>query len=127
MSLYGMVHGENPVATQLLLILGLSVDDVGRYRDAYLNADGSHIIIYTRNGGGNREEYEDVFEALRQHLKYLRDWDDDFDSTYAYIEFAVPDEFLAFTSSLATGKEPKSVGEKFEETIKRITSMTSHD
>jgi hypothetical protein len=53
MSLYNMVFGQNPIADLLLGILGLTREDVGRFRDAFVSE--GQIAIYTRNGGGNRE------------------------------------------------------------------------
>lgn len=96
MSMYGMLFGDGSRGHVLLLSLGFAkVGDVGRYRDAWLEKgdDGeTRIAIYTRNGGGNREEYESVFEALRKHPLYLFDLDDDFDFTYATIYFSLPEE-----------------------------------
>jgi hypothetical protein len=51
--MYGMLFGQNPQADVILATLGLTRDSVGRFRDAYV-ADGQ-IVVYTRNGGGNRE------------------------------------------------------------------------
>jgi len=53
MSFYNLIFGENPASDVLLATLGLSRDDVGRFRDCFVS-DGK-IVVYTRNGGGNRE------------------------------------------------------------------------
>lgn len=53
MSLYNALFGVNDTAPILLAVLGLKPDAVGRFRDAYI--EGEHIVIHTRNGGGNRE------------------------------------------------------------------------
>lgn len=57
--------------------------DVGRYRDAWVEYDGDALLIrvHTRNGGGNREDYDDG--SMSEHPWYVRDADDDFDYTYA--------------------------------------------
>lgn len=99
----------------------------GRYRDIYLNSDGTKIILYTRNGGGNRPYYTYVFRILRKHPNYIDDYDDDFDSTYAYIVFSVPEKFIALCQSLATGQEPKTIKEKLDETLNEIESMSKED
>lgn len=91
----------------------------GRFRDIYLNRDGTKIILYTRNGGGNREYYEYVFELLRKHPNYLTDYDDDFDNTYAYIEFSVPEAYQDLCRSLSTGENPQTVAEKFNNLFKK--------
>lgn len=54
MSMYGLLHGENSDADLLLAALGLTRNDVGRYRDAWVSEKGE-IAVYTRNGGGNRQ------------------------------------------------------------------------
>lgn len=91
---------------RLMQILNLEIADVGRYRDCYLNHDATEIIIFTRNGGGNRnhyhdseyEECDDCLGCLMQyevpsHPNYLRDEDDNFDGTYALIYYSIPPEY----------------------------------
>lgn len=92
----------------------------GRFRDIYLNEDGTKILLYTRNGGGNRESYPHIFEILAKHPNFLSDCDDDFDCTYCTYEFSVPEKFLELTKSLATGEEPKSISDKFQNLFKEM-------
>lgn len=113
MSLYNMLFEENENADELLKMLKLSRPDFGRYRDVFLNKDGSEIIVYTRCGGGNREEYYYMFDKISKHPCYVRDEDDDYDSTYCYLYFDVPKEHLKRARELATGKEPETISEKF--------------
>ena len=109
MSMYNMIFGENSDADKLLAVLGLTKEDFYRYRDAYLSEDGL-IAVYTRGGGGNRGCYcrdywkEDELNANGHHADsvcvkqeknvehplYVRDQDDDFDSTYATFYFRIP-------------------------------------
>lgn len=93
---------------------------VGRFRNININKDGTKIILYTRNGGGNRESYFYVFDILKHHPNYITDYDDDFDSTYAYIEFSVPKEYQEEIRALSTGEEPKKIGEAFQELFKNM-------
>ena len=102
MSLYNMLFGQNQQADLLLFMLGLTREDVGRFRDAYVSE--GKIMVYTRNGGGNREYYEDVFERLQDHPLYLGDYDDDFDCTYATIEFSFPEEFRQELEAMDSGR-----------------------
>ncbi len=88
--MYNMIFGVNPLANILLSVLGLSQSDFGRFRDAYIY-DGK-IAVYTRCGGGNRDDYSEVFESMKKHQNFLYDEDDDFDSTYATFYFSFPDE-----------------------------------
>jgi hypothetical protein len=55
--LYNMLFGSNPAWPAILATLGLTPNDVGRYRDCYVEKrdDGAyHVVVHTRNGGGNR-------------------------------------------------------------------------
>lgn len=92
MSLYNMLFGMNPDSDKLLSLLGKTQSDFGRFRDAYL-MDGN-IVVHTRCGGGNREDYESVFEEMSAHPWYVNDEDDDYDCTYADIVFKVPDSLM---------------------------------
>lgn len=89
MSLYNMVFGMNPDSDKLLEVLGKTKEDFGRFRNVYME-DG-YIVVHTRNGGGNREDYEDVFDEMSSHPWYSHDEDDSFDCTYANIYFKVPE------------------------------------
>lgn len=89
MSLYNMVMGVHPTANLVLEWLGLDVEDCGRFRDAYITK-GGNVAVFTRCGGGNRDDYEDMFARMRTHPNYLYDEDDDFDSTFATIYFTAP-------------------------------------
>lgn len=128
MSLYNMLHGVNPASGMLLEWLDIDQEDgnysSGRFRDIYLDEKGVKIILYTRNGGGNREEYQELIDHLATHPEYLSDYDDDFDCTYAYIEFSVPKEVKRLAKMLATGEKPKTISQKFEETMKEMDTMT---
>ena len=113
--MYNMLFGENELSEVLLKMLNLTKEDCGRYRDCYLDEKGEKIIVYTRNGGGNREYYEEVFDKLSSHTNYLCDYDDDFDCTYASIEFKVPDKFIEFTKKLVKeGVDTTTGSEKFK-------------
>lgn len=125
MSLYNMMFGENKDAKDLLKMLYLDPDDFGRFRDAYLNADGTKIIVYTRCGGGNREDYEPVFKTMRSHPNYILDSDDNYDETYCYFEFSVPSEFIEQTKAKATGVEPPTIEEKFNDFFKEMEDPNS--
>lgn len=91
MSLYNMIFGMNPDSDKLLSLLGKTKSDFGRFRNVYM--DEGYIVVHTRNGGGNREDYEDVFDEMSEHPWYSHDEDDSFDFTYANIYFKVPDDF----------------------------------
>lgn len=89
MSLYNLLFGMNPNTDLILALLGLRQHDVERFRNCGIDWDSKQITIYTRTGGGNREDYPN--DALVENPSYLSDEDDDFDSTYATYYFKFPD------------------------------------
>jgi hypothetical protein len=113
MSLYNMINGVDPATFFILPMLGEKhPDNYPRFRDCFVgelsNSDENDqfgipqketdttkkvISVYTRIGGGNREDYENQIKELRSHPNYIRDYDDDFDSTFATFQFSVPKEF----------------------------------
>jgi len=103
MSFYNLVFGQNPLSHAILATLKLTTADVGRFRDCFVT-DGK-IAIYTRNGGGNRETYQGIFDKLSKHPNYLYDEDDDFDCTYATIYFKFPEEFAEDLKKLDSGEK----------------------
>lgn len=102
---------------ELLSFLGLTPNDVGRYRDCYLSKDGKTIIVYTRNGGGNRDNYQDVFNQLSSHPNYITDYDDEYDETFASIEFSVPSEYTEQVSLMLKDADTLTGAEKFAEAM----------
>lgn len=141
MSLYNLIHGRNPAAPILLAVLNkVQPIDVGRFRDAWVEADGDQLVIrvHTRNGGGNRECWcepaEDhwclveAIDSMQNHPWYLRDEDDDFDYTYADFYFVVdPAATQAIHSELpellvALAEGPVDVGERWRQAIEAISA-----
>lgn len=97
MSLYNLLFGQNETAPALLALLNQVANlDPPRYRDCYF--DGEYIVVHTRTGGGNREDYELENAAMTEHPWYVDDADDDFDCTYADFRFRPPPEIAATLS-----------------------------
>lgn len=105
------VYGDT--ADIVLATLGLTRSDVGRFRGVYIVDDT--IAVVTRNGGGNREHWDDntpagpdcpcvgCFMNYRVHQlpHYLYDEDDDDDPTYAIIYFEFPPEHAELLKAIA--------------------------
>jgi len=93
MSMYNMLFGVNPFSKVYLALVDLNIESVGRFRDCFIKKEGDElqILVWTRNGGPNREEFAGITETLRANQYYVRDYDDEFDSTYAGYLFKVPD------------------------------------
>lgn len=79
----------NTVDEAILDALGLTKDEIAKYRDAFVTEDG--IVVKARIGGGNREYYEEAIESLRQHPLYRSDEDWHTDRTYALFHFSMPE------------------------------------
>ncbi len=126
MSFYNLVHGVNPLTHGLLAALNIESSAVPRFRDCYWN--GTHIVVYTRTGGGNREYYDSKCDdnpdgpwndTLRSVPGYSHDEDDDSDSTYASFYFT-PTESLrdALAGFQAADATPAQKWEAFLDRLK---------
>lgn len=129
MSMYGLVFDERGATDRgkvLLSILGFTkFSDVGRFRDCWVERaeDGALVIaVYTRNGGGNREECWHADEDLSPptadtaacdcaackanhflpaHELWRSGADDVFDSTYRTEYFNAPEEYEEVLATVA--------------------------
>jgi len=140
MSLYNWLCGKNRLSGVLLQILDIDQGNKwssGRFRDMYLNKDGTKILLYTRNGGGNREHYDEyadnkegmdcscqaccINHQLPKHPNYIKDYDDDFDCTYATVEFSVPEHWVEFFKDIANEETSETGPEKMDKQMELIT------
>lgn len=101
--MFNMLFGKNPLSDMILATLGLTPGDFGRFRDCYIK--DNQICVYTRCGGGNREDYQSVFDEMEKHPCYYDDQDDDFDSTYATFYFSFPAEFAEDLAKLGNDEK----------------------
>lgn len=146
MSLYNAIHGTNPLAGVLLKMLNIGPEDVPRFRDCYF--DGEHIVLYTRTGGGNRDFYENEESCRENHPEYfetenepsgpwnddlrkidgfVRDEDDDYDSTYVNFYFTVPKQFNYLLDKLKSMAQKETQSERWEASINRIKTASPDD
>lgn len=105
------IRGETILMLPMLAMW--PADKYPRYRDCFLgevhrdfrNMDGFGmpmleadkqlcITVYMRIGGWNRDDYTKEISYMRASPFYLKDYDDEFDSTYAMFVFAIPSQFL---------------------------------
>ena len=105
-------------------------------RDCYLAEGGDKVVLFTRNGGGNRDCWKlkgckkDVHDRgcmvfvnseLTKHPEYLRDYDDDYDKTFAYFEFRVPPALKPLAAALVgLGAGKKPAGDRFKALIEKM-------
>lgn len=137
MSLYNMINGVNPATFFFLPMLGKHPDQYPRFRDCFIGtlenseetdqfglpkkktSDEDLISVYTRVGGGNREDYVDEIQELQNMPEYVRDFDDDFDSTFATFIFSVPEKWKDDFEKIRNGDLNK-VSEEYLEQMKRV-------
>lgn len=112
-----MLFGTNPFSGVLLKAIDLNLVDIPRFRDCYLNENGSKIVVYTRTGGGNREDYERENDFLADHPGFISDCDNDFDCTYASFFYEVPEEFRPMIDVLKTMGAEDNPQKKFAQLI----------
>lgn len=120
MSLYNMVFGMNPDSDKLLAILGKTAGDFGRFRNVYVS-DG-YIVVHTRCGGGNRDDYEDVFDEMAEHPWFSHESDCDFDYTYADFFFKLPseDQLLVALQDINHGSKP---GDQWDDLLRSLEQL----
>ncbi len=114
MSLYNMINGVNPATFFILPMLGEKHPETyPRFRDCFIENDEIHV--YTRVGGGNRNcKFGE--EELQGHPNYIRDFDDEFDSTFATYVFSVPEEFKPDFELIKAGKI-KDISDKYKKRL----------
>lgn len=126
MSFYHMLFGVQNVAPVALAMLNIEHSAVPRFRDAWFDwADDAKtdpvIVIHTRTGGGNRDDYEDENRKLTELAGYRFDRDDDFDCTYADFFYDVPEAAReAVVTYLNRCGPPASMQERFEKAMEAI-------
>ena len=142
MSMYNLLFGQNEHSELILAMLHLTKEDVGRFRDVFIN--NGEIAIYTRNGGGNREHWDFspgasageechcpgciITYRLPKHPNYLRDKDDNFDFTYATIYFSIPEPMRELADKLESGTfEPDARWAEKIEGLKNETADSLQD
>jgi hypothetical protein len=84
-------------------MLGRRQNEYPRFRDCFLTDDFKHILIFTRVGGNNRNCGFGE-EELYKDPNFVRTYDDDFDNTYGYYEFSVPEKWQADFDAIVNGK-----------------------
>lgn len=116
MSLYNMIAGFNPACFWLMPMLGRREDEWPRFRDCFLGDKSDTIVIYTRVGGGNRNDgYGE--EELYKDPNFIRTWDDDYDNTYGYYEFSVPEQWKDDFDKIVGGRA-KDISDGYKAVLK---------
>lgn len=86
--MYNTLFGANNMIKVCLELAGIEdLSRVERLRDAIVINEGDeyYIEVLTRTGGANRESYPNTY--LKGNKQYIKDFDDDYDNTYAHYVF----------------------------------------
>lgn len=129
MRLYNVINGVNPAAPLVLMYLNKTPQALSRFRDAYFKRDEEskeiRMIVLTRCGGSNREEYGWVMEAMKTNPLFIREYDDDFDNTYNYMEFQLPQHLKELEGEFTDNMlEQRSIKQKTDDFIASLNSST---
>lgn len=119
MSLYNIINWVNPATFIVLPILDIHADNIWRFRDCFIWSEWKSILIYTRLWWWNREYHKKDIEKLRNIKWFIKDYDDDFDCTYATFEYSVPKEFEKDFNLIKKWKV-KDISEKLKGQIIKI-------
>jgi len=144
-NMYELIQGVSQAALYFLPLLNKHPEDYPRFRDCFMiehhfqikdelpcmlpkeqidlkkDLALNNIYILTRVGGGNRDDYKEEIEKLRKNEFYIKDYDDDFDCTYATFVFKIPPEFKQDVNNLANGKiNFREVSQKYKDQIVSI-------
>lgn len=121
--MYNMIFGFNPLAATLLHLLEANAREIDRFRDCFLNEEGTEVIIYTRTGGNNRRDYEDSNAKLRKLKGFIVDEDDGFDDTYALFRYSIPEKYrtsLGIIAKRGFGVDP---AKRWKETLLELADF----
>lgn len=102
---YNTLFGEHGNTEEFLKILGITLEEIPRFRSCYWN--GEYIVIHTRTGGGNREYYQEMNNHLTTIKGYSHDEDMEFDNTYADFYFNPPKETLDILKNITPEIAPE--------------------
>lgn len=122
--MYQLLNGVNQATFYILPMLGKHPDEYPRFRDCFLIDPEHpeydyHIHIYTRTGGGNRDDYEVENQAMRDMPGFVADYDDSYDCTYASWVFAVPERWKDDFEKLKTGRVLE-ISDEYKAEMKRV-------
>lgn len=126
MALYNQLFGENEDAVAILGFASLTREMFPRYRDVFLADEGRTIIVYTRIGGNNRNDYQEEIQQIMKHPQYKDNCDDELDNTYAYFKFNVLPKY-SDTAKKIFKEEPIPVFQMFERHMERAKDPNSEE
>ena len=121
--MYEMVCNINTDAGRVLNLIGLDptfLIEECRLRDVYLSKDKTKVVIFTRIGGGNRESYSASIKRHKNFKGCIRDYDDNFDNTYASFEYQIPSNKLIEVVAFLSSSDTTTGGEKLKQSLEKL-------
>lgn len=85
---------EVDLCDELLGWTTFSVQDFPRFREAVVEEREPWIVVRTRSGGDNRNEYSEEIDECTALPHFDHEEDDTFDSTYMYFWYKVPKQSM---------------------------------
>jgi hypothetical protein len=123
MSFYNMMNGVNPATFFVLPVLGKHPEEFPRFRDCFIlepEKGRYQIEVLTRTGGGNRDDYQEEHKKLVALPTYVSNTDDEFDSTYAFWVFDIPEEWKEDISAVLSDDDILSVSKAYQQLLRGI-------
>lgn len=119
MSLYNTLFGENKDTAIFLGMIEMEKKDFARFRDIWLNTEGDKILVLTKLGGENRQNYQKEINQIRKNKYYITDYDDCFDETYAYFEFNIDEKYKETCKEIAPKEKRLTLEEMFKQEVEQ--------
>lgn len=138
MSLYNLLNGVSQATFFIIPMLGKHPEEYPRFRDCFIGelfnskeekdqfgipkkttTDDKVISVYTRVGGGNRKSYQSEIKEMQDMPTYVKDYDDDFDSTFATFIFSIPNKWMDDFNRIIEGRM-NEISKEYIEEMKRV-------
>ena len=101
--LYNVLHGYNQACVFILPMLGRKMEEYPRFRDCFVDKETGLIAVFTRVGGGNRDCGMGE-EELYDDPNFVSTRDAEYDSTYGYYYFKVPEKWKSDFDLILAGR-----------------------
>lgn len=116
--LYNVLHGYNQACVFILPMLGRKMEEYPRFRDCFVDKETRLIAVFTRVGGGNRDCGMGE-EELYDDPNFVSTCDAEYDSTYGYYYFKVPEKWKSDFDLILAGK----LQETSEDYVQMVTDF----
>ena len=136
-----MMNGVNQATFMFLPIFGKHPDEYPRFRDFFPGKvirnndkldsywipvmvsdwDAMFFSLYLRIGGNNRSDYQKEIDELRSLSYYVEDYDDTFDSTFAFFIFRLLEKWESDVNLIYTDDDwAKKVSKKYKNILYKV-------